>query len=102
MQPIKIEPRTRTMRCQKCWRLHDLEYLLTNDVITVGYRCHFHKKAAAGAYYVAKLGIHNGLSLPFKTIEGSVRELKQDWYEVIPLPVQKTKITLVQEQFSFI
>lgn len=82
------------MRCQKCYRLHDLEYLSIQRTIGVAYRCPFHKKSAQGYFYIFKLGYHPGLRILDAEFKGFVQHIKGNMYEANP---NKENITVIQE-----
>ncbi len=98
MDNTKIQPDTREMRCQKCYRLHDLEWLNINNVMSVGYRCFFHKKAAQGFYYIKKFSVLKMYISTVIDIYGIIHEVKPSWYEVGPAVKKQTAI---QNKFNF-
>jgi hypothetical protein len=96
---LKIEPGTTQLRCQKCYRLHDLKYIVINGFTSIGYQCFSHKKSVLGVYYLAKFNMQKGLRLPFTELSGHIKQLQDGWFEISPL---KEKSTAIQGMMEFI
>lgn len=96
--PLKIEKTTQTMRCTKCMRIHNLEYIEVNNVVTTGYRCPSHKKAGFGYFYIFSFGFMPNLRIPLTKFNGLYKHIKGDMYEC---NAKKMKISVVQKEMNF-
>lgn len=94
MDNLKIANNTREMRCEKCYRLHDLTWLNINARLSVGYICRSHKRQGDGYYYIKRFSI----LLPSLTsvigVQGLLKEIRNGWYEVMPLPKKQLGIQM--------
>lgn len=95
-----ILPKTATHhRCQRCYRLHPLEYLEISGAITTGYRCLAHKLKDQGFYYIATFGYQPVRTSESIVVHGLIRELKDGMSEVTPkVNKPKTHRTIVYLQ----
>ena len=98
---LKIESRTTELRCQKCYRLHPLEFVVVNNSACIGYRCPFHKKAGLGYYYLATFIMQSGNNLPYFEVKGHLRHLEDGWYEVSVFKKELDQVVVsIQERMA--